>query len=201
MSKNLSEKIKAIRNALGLNQTEFAERLGATQSTITRWEKGSMPKGEALHRLADMANTSVEKLLNLDTFSSSSPDQIPVVGYVGAGAEVIPIDDFAKGSGLDYVERPPFISGAAVAVEVQGSSMLPVAEDGWRLVYTGEQSVIEDDVMNRLCVVCLDDERILVKRVIRGSEPQHYHLVSTNAPMIENVRIVWAAPVRAIIPR
>lgn len=200
MGGSLAAKIRAIRSARGLTQAEFGEALGTGQSTVVRWEQGSMPKGEMLQRLADYAGTTVDRLLGIDDLDTK-PEEIPVVGYVGAGAAVVPFDDHAHGGGHDFVERPPFVEGRAVAVEVKGDSLYPVAENGWRLVYTGEQSVIEDEVLNRLCVVQLEDGRVLVKRLVKGTLPQHYHLVSTNAPMIEDVRIVWAARVKAIIPR
>lgn len=200
MTTPLAQRIKAIRQAHGLTQTEFAEALGTTQSTVTRWEKGSVPGGDQLQRIADFANTTVERLMGTADLAASPPNLIPVVGFVGAGAAVLPYDDFARGDGLDYVERPPFLKGQMVAVEVRGDSLLPVAEDGWRLVYTGEQTLLEADVLNKLCVVQLADGRALVKRVIRGSAPGRYHLLSTNAPIIEDVEIVWAAPVKAIIP-
>lgn len=200
MSGKLAEKIKAIRCAAGLNQSEFAELLETTQSTVTRWEKGSRPQGDALHRIAVFANTTVERLIGVDSLLSSNSDDIPVVGYVGAGAQVYPLDDYAQGAGMDFVERPPFVVGDAVAVEVKGDSLLPVAENGWRLVYMGEQTMLEEEVLNRLCVVQLADGRMLVKRLVRGSQPQRYHLLSTNAPVIEDAEVVWAAKVRAIVP-
>lgn len=200
MGGTLAAKIRAIRASRGLNQTEFGEAIGTTQSTVARWERGSMPQGEMLQRLADYAGTTIERLLDVDDFGLKS-DDIPVVGYVGAGAEVVPYDDHSHGGGLDFVERPPFVEGRAVAVEVKGDSLFPIAENGWRLIYTGEQTVIEDDVLNRLCVVQLEDGRVLVKRLLKGTKPLHYHLMSTNAPMIEDVRITWAAKVKAIIPR
>ena len=112
----------------------------------------------------------------------------------------MPFDDYAHGDGLDHIERPPFIQGAAVAVEVRGDSLIPVAEDGWKLIYAGEQALLEEEVINRLCVVKLADDRVLVKRLIRGSKPGRYHLISTNAPIIEDAEVIWAARVKAIIP-
>lgn len=160
-----------------------------------------MPGGAMLKQIANFANTSVERLLGMDDLASTTADHIPVVGYVGAGAQVLPFNDYPNGDGMDHIERPPFVSGRAVAVEVQGDSLFPVAEDGWRLVYTGEQTLSEEEVLNRLCVVMLIDGRCLVKRVTRGTMPQRYHLLSTNAPIIEDVEIEWAARVKAIVPR
>lgn len=199
MAANINDNIRLIRLSLSLTQAEFADKLGVTQSTVTRWEKDSVPTGGHLHRLADLANTTVERLLGVSELTGT-PGDIPVVGYVGAGAQVLPFDDYAKGRGMDYIERPPGVVGDAVAVEVQGDSLFPTAENGWRLIYTGEQTVLEEDVLNRLCVVKLADDRVLVKRLTRGSMPQRYHLLSTNAPMIEDAEVVWAARVKAIIP-
>ena len=85
MEKMLAKRIKGIRVSMGLNQTEFAERLGATQSTVTRWESGSRPAYGALQKIAAIANMTVDKLLNLNNDSAIREGGVPVVGYVGAG--------------------------------------------------------------------------------------------------------------------
>jgi DNA-binding XRE family transcriptional regulator len=199
MKQSLAQRIKMLRQTRGETQSEFADALSTTQGTVARWEKGSAPKHEALRALAHLAGVSLEHFLG-HPMRGEDASEVPIVGYVGAGAAVYAYDDMAHGEGMGSVERPEFVKGRAVAVEVKGDSLVPVAEDGWRLIYTGEQTIIENEVLNKLCVVKLLDGRSLVKRVFRGSKPQRYHLVSTNAPMIEDVEIEWAAPVRAIIP-
>ena len=201
MRGTLADRIKALRQSRKLTQAEFADLVGATQSTVARWENGSEPQASHLHKLAELANSTVDALLGIDGVLRTGPDTIPVIGYVGAGALVMPFDDYAHGDGMTHIERPPFVTGRAVAVEVQGDSLFPVAENGWRLVYTGEQTMLEAEVLNRLCVVQLADGRALVKRVQRGTVAGRYHLASTNAPLIEDAEILWAAPVKAIIPR
>lgn len=45
--------LKAAREALGLSQNGLAERLGVSQSTVSRWEAGLMPiERPAMLRLA-----------------------------------------------------------------------------------------------------------------------------------------------------
>lgn len=200
MTTPLAKKINAIRLTLGLDQAEFGAKLGTTQSAVSRWERGSRPKHEFLAAIATIANTTIDKLLSDGDVSAVPADAIPVVGIVGAGAEVLPYDDYGPGDGMDYVERPSGITGQVVAVEVRGDSLFPTAENGWRLIYAGEQTVLEEEVLNRICVVQLTDGRMLVKRVLRGSQPRRYHLQSTNAPLIEDAEVVWAARVKAIIP-
>ncbi|MBI0474244.1 helix-turn-helix domain-containing protein [Sphingomonas sp. MA1305] len=199
MSTPLAERIKLLRQSRGETQTEFGFVIGATQATVARWEGGTAPKYDALVKLARLAGVTIETFLN-STMRAESAGEVQIVGYVGAGAAIYPFDDMAHGDGFGTVDRPPFVKGKAVAVEVRGDSLIPVAEDGWRLIYAGEQTILEDEVLNNLCVVKLVDGRTLVKRVIRGSKPQRYHLVSTNAPLIEDAEIEWAAKVKAIIP-
>jgi len=199
MIKPLAERIKLLRQSRGETQTEFGFIVGATQATIARWEGGAEPKHEALGKLAQLAGVTIEDFLNTP-MRADSTGEVQIVGYVGAGAAIYPYDDMAHGDGFGTVERPPFVKGKAVAVEVRGDSLIPVAEDGWRLIYAGEQTILEDEVLNHLCVVKLVDGRTLVKRLVRGSRPQRYHLVSTNAPLIEDAEVEWAAKVKAIIP-
>jgi transcriptional regulator with XRE-family HTH domain len=201
MSTILAAKIKALRASKQMNQTQFGELVGYSQGMVARWEQGAAPKHAALMSLADVAGTTIDEFLGGAVEPAGAVvSEIPVIGYVGAGAAVYPVDDLAKGDAYDTVERPPFVKGSAVAVEVRGDSLVPVAEDGWRLIYSGERTIMEDEVLNRLCVVELIDGRMLVKRIVRGSKPQRYHLISTNAPMIEDAEIVWAAKVKAIVP-
>lgn len=200
MNDDLPTRIRKIRTAMGLNQGEFAERLATTQSTVSRWERGAKPEYEYLAKIAELADTTIDRLTGMDNFASTTAEQIPVVGYVGAGAEVLPIDDYQRGDGMYFIERPDFVQGRAVAVEVRGDSLLPVAENGWQLIYTDETGITEGDVLNKLCVVHLLDGRTLVKRLMRGTQPQRYHLLSTNAPIIEDAEVLWAARVKAIIP-
>jgi transcriptional regulator with XRE-family HTH domain len=200
MAIQLSTKIRLLRKRLDLTQPEFADRIGVSQGTVSRWEAGAAPTHQHLVAMAGMDGVSLDEFLlgAIGRRAAQGPD-IPVVGYVGAGASIFPIDDESQ-EGFASIERPPFITGEAIAVEVRGDSLVPVAEDGWKLIYTGEPAVIEEEVVNKLCVVALEDGRVLVKRLVRGSAPQRYHLLSTNAPMIEDAEVVWAARVRAIIP-
>lgn len=200
MTNTLADKIKAIRMAQGMTQGEFAELFQTTQSTVSRWERGAEPEHRHLLQLAEMAGLSVEVLLGVSKMDAILLKNIPLVGYVGAGAQIEPLDPLSSGDRVPFVPRPEGVSGEVVAVEVRGDSLFPTAENGWKLIYAGDHPSDEAEIMNRLCVVKLLNGKTLVKRVMRGSKPDHYHLVSTNAPVIEDARIEWAARVTAIIP-
>lgn len=55
--------LKAHRKAVGLGQVELAGKLGTTQSTVSRWERGfALPDAEAIDRLTGVLGTPVEEL-------------------------------------------------------------------------------------------------------------------------------------------
>lgn len=185
--KDARKRAKMSQEALGLS-------VGSGRSTIVKLEQGILPFTEDwARRLAPALGLKPHQL-------AFEEPQVRIVGYVGGGQRVYAYEDL-EGAG-ETMPRPPMTSGDLLAVEVRGDSMLPLAEEGWHIVYTAEATVDEHEVLNKVCVVQLDeDESMLVKRVVRGTKPRHYHLVSTNAPMIEDVVLRWAAVVKAIVPR
>lgn len=58
-------RIKKIRVIdLKLKQSEFAAKLGTTQSSISRFEKGeALPPADMLLKIAKLGNTTVEEIL------------------------------------------------------------------------------------------------------------------------------------------
>lgn len=49
---NIAEEIKRVRKAMGWNQAEFAEALGASQGSVSKWERGlETPRAEVLMRI------------------------------------------------------------------------------------------------------------------------------------------------------
>ncbi len=124
-----------------------------------------------------------------------------MVGYVGAGQQVFPVDDHAMGAGMDEVEAPGELAGQiVVAVRVRGDSMHPM-KDGWLLFYSRDQDGVPEDCIGRLCVVQLArDGPLLVKELRRGYDAGRWTLLSWNAAPIEDAEIAWAAPVLSIRP-
>lgn len=186
--------LKDARKRAKLSQEALGLAVNSGRSTIVKLEQGTLPFTEEwAKRLAPALGIKPHQLIY-------DEPQVRIVGYVGAGQRVYAYPDM-EDSG-ETIARPPMTSGDLLAVEVRGESMLPLAEEGWHIVYTAEATVDENECLNRVCVVQLDeDESMLVKRVLRGSKPQHYHLMSTNAPLIEDAKLRWAAVVKAIVPR
>ena len=122
----------------------------------------------------------------------TAPAQVKVESFVGAGAEVRPID----GDSLDdWQDTPPF-DGELRAAIVRGDSGSPMFEDGNILYFTAPTRQVSR-LAGEVAIVHLEDGRRLVKRLQRGQKPRTWHLVSINptSKMIENATVESAAAI------
>jgi len=189
-----------LRTASGYTQEELAALAGTTHSTIQRLESGkrelSMKWAKVLAPYLNCHPT--------DLFYKTTDLQerlTPIVGYVGAGAEIYPIDDHPKGFGFDTVESPPGDNRKFVAVIVEGESMYPLYQSGDVLFYTRDGFSELDSCWGKACVVQITDGPMLVKTLQRGSETNMFNLISFNAPPKENIALDWAARVAWVKPK
>lgn len=62
--KQVGRRISTIRKRNFLTLIEFADKVGASKSSVSDWEKGfRLPPEAVLNKIAIMGNTSVDKLL------------------------------------------------------------------------------------------------------------------------------------------
>jgi hypothetical protein len=123
---------------------------------------------------------------------------VPVAGYVGAGAETH-FYAVAQG-GLDEIDAPEGSTPDTVAVEIRGGS-LGTFFDRWLVFYDDVRRPVTPDLLGKLCVVGLDDGRVLIKKLQRSRSQGLFNLVSqTEAPILD-VAIEWAAKVKSMMPR
>lgn len=67
----LPEKIKQLREQLGMTQAELAKALQLTRSSVNGWEMGlSMPSTSMVVELAKVFNVSTDYLLGLDKYAA-----------------------------------------------------------------------------------------------------------------------------------
>ena len=73
----LGENIAALRKKAGMTQQSLAESLFVTRQTVSKWEKNlSVPDTEALVRLADTLDTTVQTLLGHADEAPAEPSDI-----------------------------------------------------------------------------------------------------------------------------
>ena len=145
---------------------------------------------------------NLKKLLMLmrpDLVGNGEHVQIPIKGYVGAGAAVHSVDEFAHNDGLGFVDCPPNMNPKkTVALLVKGDSMEPVFSDGWVLYYDQRAWGVPVEFISWLCVVKLEDGRTLVKKIFPGTQPGLYNLYSfkDGHDVIKDAMVEWSAKVR-----
>ncbi len=77
---DVGERIRNRRKALGMNQDELAELASLNRVTIAKYESGKVePGAQALSRIADALETSVDALLGRETSQPPADDQDEVM--------------------------------------------------------------------------------------------------------------------------
>ena len=68
MNFSLNENIKRLRTKAGLNQVEFAKKMGVTKQCVSNWENDNVvPSVEMLVKLADFFKVTTDFLLGRET--------------------------------------------------------------------------------------------------------------------------------------
>ena len=219
MAKNVDkargERVRYIRKEiLGLkSQDELAAAVSAetgeplTRGAVGNWELGKEIGLKNMRALAKLSGVPLEWISdNIGDPHEIRPSMPPgsehlasVVGYVGAGAAA---HYYAVSQGgLDTVPAPPDSDANTVAVEIKGDSIGPLFNQ-WLIFYDDVLSPVTPDLIGRLCVVGLMDDRVVVKKIRKAKTPGLYDLISNNdRDNITDVEIIWAARVKHMAPR
>jgi transcriptional regulator with XRE-family HTH domain len=190
--------LKASRKEKGFSQTALAKRVGVAQQLIGQLERGEVRSSKAVYRIAKVLDVAVTDLDPEIPSQADGAPIVPVVGYVGAGAEMhfYALADSPE----EFVPMPPGGTEDTVAVMVRGSSLGSFFEN-WLVYYDQKHEPPGPALLRQLCVVELEDGRVLVKRLRKGSEPGLYNLESQTEGLIEDVPVIWAAKVKHMTPR
>jgi transcriptional regulator with XRE-family HTH domain len=177
----------------GWTQRELARRAGIDEQKVYKYLQGKVdqPRGDTMLRLADSLGVT-ESWLRFEV--GPAVVRIPVVGRVAAGESFLPFDDNPLGSGYDEIEFT-LDDADPIAIEVRGESMLPVYRPGDYLLCSRRRGVEIQQCLNKDCVVKTDQGEGYVKKLINGTATNSFTLLSYNAAPIENVRLLWAAPI------
>lgn len=182
--------IRHWRKRRNLTLEKLAAKLQTSPGNLHKWETGKV--SITLDRLANVADALGCSLIDL----IDGLARVPVVGRVGAGAEVQHYDDPPVGDSDRRARCPNGLDpSVTVAVDVVGDSMLPI-EEGWLLFHTRRDEGVPVECLGKLCVVQLaDDGPRYVKRLKLGRRSGLFNLYCTNTREIEDVSLAWAAPV------
>ena len=177
----------------GWTKRELARRAGIHEQKVYKYLQGRVeqPRGNILQRLADTLGVS-ESWLRFNV--GPAVVHIPVVGRVAAGENFVPFDDTPLGAGYNAIDFT-LEDADPIAIEVRGESMLPIYRPGDYLLCSRRRGTGIEACLNKDCVVKTDQGEGFVKKLVVGAVPDTFTLISYNAAPIENVRLIWAAPI------
>jgi repressor LexA len=146
---DFADRLKSLRTAAGLTQTDVADRLGLTNRAIGAWESGrAKPRLDKMGELADLFGVPVSELLGED---GTEPVALPhgarrVVGRSGT----VPMRRLGKTHAGEPIE------------EIEGDETVEVPESVAQMHPRGFMLTVEGDCMDRAypegCAVLVDPE-------------------------------------------
>lgn len=192
---------KARKNAKFKEATDAANAFGWKVSTYISHENGTRGlRPSVADRYAKALGVHPQWLLyGTGTTRAIRPPArgvVPLVGYVAAGATAY----FTPAGELGEVTAPENATDSTVAVEIRGDS-LGSFFDRWLVFYDDVRRPVTADLIGRLCVVGLEDGRVLIKKPQRSRVKGLFHLLSQTEDPILDAAVEWAARVKSMVPR
>lgn len=205
MLRDILERIDAKLAETELTESRAAKIAGLSDSAIRDMRRALKSGREdagvssrTLVALAPVLRTSAEWLLT-GRDQAEPTAMVPVMGYLGAGAEVEPDFEQVPPEGLDQIELPFALNEDLIAFRVRGESMLPFYKDGATIVVYRDQKRPLESFYGEEAAVRTEDGRRFIKTVMRG-DGNTVNLMSWNAAPIEGVRLAWIGEVFATLP-
>lgn len=199
--KEVGQRLKLRRKALGMTLQDVGAKLGCTPTSIRRWEEGQVAtlKHTRLLELAKALDTTPDYILGFEpedpgSYPGAEPiphtKRIPVIGTVSCGKPILAVENY------DEVVQVPDAVPATFAVRVKGDSMTGARIFDGDLVFCKEQSVVE----NGEIAAVLIGEEVVLKRVYRyagglelRSENPMYPPMNYEDPEAPDIRILGKA--------
>jgi phage repressor protein C with HTH and peptisase S24 domain len=198
MDEEPNERLQRARARAGFRSARAAAtRFGWAASTYASHENATRGFGADEARDYGQAFKVSPEWLLFGTGPVAVQNALPIMGYIGAGAEISPEFEQVPPEGLDQVELPFAIPPDLIGLEVRGESMLPRYEDGDVIVVWRDQHGAFDALLGEEAAVRTERGQRYLKRLLRGPRKGTYNLESTNAAAktIEGVRLEWASEV------
>lgn len=187
----VANRLKELRDEKGWTHKQAADAMAVSRGQFIKLERGERRlTTDYLERAARAFGVSPAAIINTSA--------VPLVGYVGAGTGQAHF--YAGGQVRDEVEAPEGATPETVAVEVRGDSLGSFFEQ-WLIFFDDVRSPVTSDLIGRVCVVGLPDDRILVKKIRPGSRPGLFHLFGQYGDPVMDTPIDWAARVKTMVPR
>lgn len=192
----MGNKLKSLREERSWTHEKAAEEMGVSRSQFIKLERGE-------RRLTvDYINQAAKAfgVRPSDIIEDMEDNVVPLMGYIGAGSEILPEFEQVPPEGLDQIHVPFPLPDEMIALEVRGDSMLPVYKEGHVLIIYAEQKRPLSAFYGEDAAVRTSDGRRYLKTIMKGNGGT-VTLMSFNAAPIEGVSLEWVGEIFAAIPR
>lgn len=196
---DMGDRLRRARIAAGFDSAaKAAAALGVSASTYRAHENGQNDYNtDEAERYGKKFGVSAAYLL------TGAPGQlskvVPVMGYLGAGAEVEPDYEQVPDDGMEDIAVPFALPDDMIAFKVRGESMLPVYKPDHIIICYRQQRKPLDSFLGLEAAVRTSDGRRFIKTIMRGVG-NTVNLISWNAAPIEGVRLEWIGEIFAAFP-
>lgn len=156
-------RLRELRKAHRMTQTEVAKIVGIGQSGYSFWESGRSKIDDAsLQKLANFYGVTVDYLLGADV-NIPTGVRIPVLGNVAAGIPIEAITDI-----VDYEEIDAALAatGDFFGLRIKGGSMEPRMREGDVVIVRKQDTAETGDTV----VVLVNGDSATVKKIKIGPE-------------------------------
>lgn len=186
----------ALAKAAGLDPTAFNKSKRVGPDGRPRW-----PSTESLAKIFDAANADVREFFGMADAApqKTAPRAVPLIGLAQAGSGGFFGDNgLPQGEAWDAVTFPAVDTKEVFAIEVQGTSMLPLYRDGDTLIVEPGAEVRKGD---RVVVKTKEGEvlaKLLARKTAKQVEllslnPEHANRQFDMADVEWIARIIWAS--------
>lgn len=180
MSEIQTDWLKARKKKLKVSDAKIAAEVGVDRSVINRILVGEVKLlRHHIDGFARALQTSREDILFRLGLLDGEPGEVPVVGFVGAGGEIVFEDAFERGDSMYEIKLlPDMRAEGLIGLEVRGDSMYPAIRDGHVAFFRRDGwDHVEEEALREWAVCRLKDGRTLLKEVRRSAVPNRYGMV------------------------
>lgn len=180
--------VRRIREQKQLTREVLAKRVGTSTSQITKLERGERKLSqEWMDRLASALGVHPVALMSV--WSTE------VVGQVRDDGEIVYREKGGTPSVVE-IETPAGSPDTIKAVEVQGDDLVGFAEASSVLFFDWNYpNYHPGNNLGRMCVVWRRDKRVFIRRVLPGTRPDRWTLVTASGRAEYDIDVVQANPI------
>ncbi len=202
MMKEPRFRLQEARSSAGFDSPSDAARAlqhrGVNKNTLISHENGNRPiSRKAAELYGQVFGVDPGWILFGSDAGDESASIVPLMGYVGAGAQIEPDFEQTPPEGLDQIHIAIPIPDDMIAFQVKGISMLPRYDEGDVIIVWREQKRATDSFLGEEAAVRTRDGRRFLKTIRRGEKG--YTLISWNDHPIEDQEIEWVGEIYVTI--